>query len=100
KGVSVGEIKRIQEAFARGVGEVFDFTDTLKLDQVRLSGGEVSDRLKATSGVKRDLAEYTTGAIMTGSSANEVPAFQGAVKFTMSFKRLSTTTNIDIDLGG
>ncbi len=98
KGVSTGELKRVQDAFVRGLAEVGDYTDTLKLDQFRLASGAVADSLKATSGVRRDDSDYVTGPILTGSSSDEVPGFMGDVKFTIAVKRISTTTNVDIDL--
>src|SRR4029079_2207766 len=98
KGIAVGELKRIQEAFLRGLAEVGGFTDTLKMDEIRLARGEVADRLKSDAGVRREKAEYVTGPIHTGLSTDVVAAFQGDVKFTIASKRLSTTTNVDIDL--
>jgi hypothetical protein len=98
KGISSGELHRVQDAFVRGLAEIGDYTDTLKLDQFRLASGAVADSLKATSGVRRDNSDYVTGPIMTGSSADEVPAFMGDVKFNIAVKRISTTTNVAIDL--
>jgi hypothetical protein len=99
KGVTVGELKRIQDAFTRGLAEIGGFTDTLKMDEIRLARGEVADRLRSDAGVRREKAEYVTGAIHTGLSTDEVAAFRGDVKFAIASKRLSTTTNVDIDLG-
>lgn len=98
KNVTTGELGRLQTAFARGMSEISDFTDTLKTDQFRLASGAVSDSLKAAAGVPLDSAQYITGPILTGSSSDEVPAFQGDVQFNMAIKRLSTTTNVAIDL--
>jgi hypothetical protein len=97
-GVSSGELKRIQSAFASGLAEVGTFTDGLKLDQFRLASGNVADSLTATAGVQRDDPTYVTGPLVTGSAADEVPAFQGNVQFTLSVRRLSMTTDIAVDL--
>lgn len=98
KGVTSGELSRIQDIFSRGLGEVMTYTDNLKLDQVRLARGAVTDRLRTETGVRRDKAEYVTGVIHSGSSSGEVAAFQGAVKFDIAVKRGPADFNISIDL--
>ncbi|MGH6910770.1 MAG: hypothetical protein ACREEG_11330, partial [Phenylobacterium sp.] len=50
-------------------------------------------------GVPKPKSEYITPPLTSSSSA-EVDAFKGAVKFTMSVKRLSVNVDVPIDLAG
>jgi len=98
KGGSSYSATRMQASFARGMAEIAAFTDTLKLDQLRLARGEVAANLKTAVGVPREKAEYVTGVIHSGSATSEVTAFQGPVVFDINIKRGTTPFSIHIDL--
>ncbi|MBI5940158.1 MAG: hypothetical protein HY859_07005 [Caulobacterales bacterium] len=97
-GVSATEKTRLQAIFSRGMGEISSYTDTAKLEQMRLTRGETMITNKTAVGVPRSKYSYATGKIYTGQQADAVPAFQGAVAFTISVKRGTVTHTINIDL--
>ena len=97
-GVSATEKTRLQAIFSRGMSEISNYTDTAKLEQMRLTRGETMITDKTAVGVPRAKYGYTTGKVYTGLQADEVPAFQGAVAFTISVKRGTVTHTINIDL--
>lgn len=98
KTISASELKRVQAAFDRGLAEIGAFTDSLKLEQLRLSGGQVSDKLNSTSGVKVASTDYVTDPIHQGGLNDEVAAFTGEVKFNIDVQRLNSTFSVPIDL--
>lgn len=98
KGVSDGEVSRLQAAFTRGMSEVSAYMDALKFDDLRVTQGQASDKARMSVGVDKTVASFTTRPIHTGSSSEEVAAFQGDVVFTMSVKRLNVTHDLTIDL--
>jgi hypothetical protein len=99
KGVTSTESALLQRRFAAGMAEVDAFSSTLKLDQLRLVRGEVSDKARTATGVKRDVAKYTTGVVHQGAMDAESPALTGDVRFTMSIKRTSgTVVDVPVDL--
>ncbi len=98
KHVSTLQIGQYQRAFARGLAEVDAYADAMKLEQLRLTRGEVGLNAKTAIGVPKGKAEYLTATLHTGAAAAEVPAFQGDVAFTLSVKRLNTIHTIDVNL--
>ena len=97
-GVSATEQTRLQAIFSRGMGEISSYTDTAKLEQMRLTRGDTMITDKTAVGVPRSKYSYTTGKVYTGAQADAVPAFQGAVAFTISVKRGTVTHTVGIDL--
>lgn len=97
-GVSATEKTRLQAIFNRGLDEVSSYTDTAKLEQMRLTRGETMISDRTTVGTPRAKYSYTTGTVYTGVQADAVPAFQGAVAFTISVKRGTVTHTVGIDL--
>ncbi|MCC7268531.1 MAG: hypothetical protein IT546_14505 [Caulobacteraceae bacterium] len=98
KGVSDGEIARLQKAFTRGMDEVSAYLDGLRFEDMRLTQGQASDKAKMSVGVDKTVASFTTKPVHSGSSYAEVDAFQGDVVFTMSVKRLNVVHDLTIDL--
>ncbi len=98
KGVTDGEKSRLQSIFAKGLSEINGYADTLKLEQLRLTRGEVLDSAKSTVGVPKNATSYTTDTLHTGSTSTEVEAFKGAAAFTIDVKLKNITKTIDIDL--
>lgn len=98
KHVSALDIAKYAKTFDRGLKETNAYADSLDLDQLRLTRGEVGLSAKTAVGVPKTVAEYTTGTIYSGASTEPVPAFAGDVKFTLSVKKLNTTRAIDVDL--
>lgn len=91
---------KINKAFERGVAEINDYVAGLDLEKSRIIQGTASTSAKTKLGVPRNKTEYVTPPLVSGSSANEVPAFVGNVQFTMSIKRSGATVNVPIDLAG
>ncbi len=100
KGLSTGEKARLSQAFARGAEELAAYVDDVALEKLRLIQGEASTSTNTRLGVPRNKTEYQTPPLVSGSSSNVVPAFQGAVEFNISVKRSGLTFNVPIDLSG
>ena len=98
KGQTEGEIKRLQTALGRGLGEVTSYVQGLSLDQLRLTTGAVMTSDKASVGVPRTNTTYTTDTLFSGQADAEVPRFQGDVSFAVAVKSFGVTTNVTMDL--
>ena len=98
KGQTDGEIKRLQTALTRGLGEVTSYVQGLSLDQMRLTTGAAMTSDKATAGVPKNTTTYTTDTLFSGQADAQVPRFQGDVSFGVSVKSFGVTTNITMDL--
>ncbi|MFC3078389.1 hypothetical protein ACFODL_09855 [Phenylobacterium terrae] len=98
KGLTSVDQAKIRSTFTKGMAEIANYVDDLKLDSVRLTRGEAMTRARMETGVPRDKTEYITAPLVSGSSSAEVPAFQGDVKFDISLKRVNDTLNVSIDL--
>lgn len=96
--VSALDMAKFTRVFDRGVAEVNAYADSLKLDQLRLTRGDVGLNAKTAVGVPKTKAEYTTGTLYSGAAGDAVPAFAGNVEFTLSVKRLNTPHTININL--
>ncbi|WP_411288444.1 hypothetical protein [Phenylobacterium sp.] len=100
KGLTSFDTSRIQATFAKGMAEVTGYVDTLKLEKLRVAQGEAAASVKTTVPVAKTKTDYVTPPLVSGSSTDLVPAFQGNVNFTISIKRVSTIHNVQIDLAG
>lgn len=98
KGLTSIEKQRLQETFAKGLTEVSDYVKATKLEQVRLTQGDVGATAKTTVPVPALKSEYVTAPLYSGSSSDAVPAFQGDVKFQMAVRRSGVDYTIDFDL--
>lgn len=98
KGVTDGEISRLQTALTKGLGEVGNYVQNLSLDQMRLTTGTVMTSDKSTVGVPKNTYTYTTDTIHSGQVDDEVPKFQGAVAFSVDVKSFGATQTITMDL--
>lgn len=98
KGQTDGEIKRLQTALMRGLGEVSSYVQNLSLDQLRLTTGAVMTSDKASVGVPKTNTTYTTDTLYSGQVDDEVPRFQGNVSFDVAVKSFGVTSNITMDL--
>ncbi|HEY8617487.1 hypothetical protein [Phenylobacterium sp.] len=99
KGLTSIERTRVQGAFAKGLAEVTGYIDQAKLENARLSGGEAALNVKSKVTTPKALTEYVTQPL-TSSTADPVPAFEGAVSFSISVKKLNNTTqDVAIELG-
>ena len=98
KGVTATEKNTIERIFGRGLTETVNYADSLKLDQLRLTRGEVMTSDKSTVGVPKAKYEYMTATIHTGASSDPVAAFAGAGVFEIQVKKLNTTQAVAIDL--
>ncbi|ALL13574.1 hypothetical protein [Caulobacter henricii] len=98
KGVSDGEIKRLQTALTKGLSEVTSYTQNLSLDQGRLTPGSVMTTARSTVGVPKNVFGYITDTIYSGQSDDPVPKFQGNVSFDLAVRKFGVTTNLTMDL--
>lgn len=98
KRVSALDLAKFTRVFDRGLAETNAYADSLNLEQLRLTRGEVGLSAKTAVGVPKTKAEYTTSTLHTGAASTPVPAFAGDVQFTLTAKRLNTTHTINIDL--
>lgn len=98
KGLTSLEKQRLQETFAKGMAEVSSYIQTTKLDQVRLTQGDVALTARTTAPVHTTQTDYVTAPLYAGTSNDSVPAFQGNVKFQIDVKRSGVTQTIDVDL--
>lgn len=98
KGVTDSEIKRLQAAFSKGLNEVNSYVQNLSTDGMRLTTGAVMTSDKSSVGVPKNNYGYVTNTLYSGQSDDEVPAFKGAVSFTMSVKEFGVSTDVVMDL--
>ena len=98
KGVTDSEIKRLQTAFSKGLNEVNSYVQNLSTDGMRLTTGAVMTSDKSTVGVPKSNYTYVTNKIYSGQVDDEVPAFKGAVSFTMNVKKFGVATDVTMDL--
>jgi hypothetical protein len=97
KGLTNIERQRIDETFAKGIGEVKDYVRTADFDKLRMTFGDVADSAKTTVPVTSTKSEFVTQPIYSGSSADAVPQFAGNVKFTMNVTRSGVAHAVNID---
>ncbi len=98
KGVPASELQRLQTVFGKGVKEVSTYVDSAKFDGLRLTDGVLSTSATAKVGVARSKTEYVTPPLVSGSLANDVAAFQGDVRFTITAQTVNGSKSVDIDL--
>ena len=98
KGVTDGEVSRLQTALMKGLGEISGYVQNLSLDQARLTTGAVMTTDKSTVGVPKATYSYTTDTVYSGQMDDEPPQFQGAVAFNIAVKSFGVTTNVAMDL--
>ena len=97
---------QLQTAFASGLNQVNAFLNTTPFQSFNVTAGKVASYEQSTVGVANGAHQgYTTGVIYTGDSASAVPAFQGAVQFSISVASAyaptgTPPTNVNIDLSG
>lgn len=98
KGLTSADKDRIKSVFAKGLAEVASYAEGLKLDQIRITRGEATDKAQTKVGVPKVPADYVTPNLVSGDVSKPVDAFQGDVKFNISVKRVGVTHDIAIDL--
>lgn len=98
KGVTDGEVSRLQAALTKGLGEISGYVQNLSLDQMRLTTGAVMTSDKGTVGVPKATYSYTTDRLYSGQIDDEVPKFKGNVSFDVSVKSFGVTSTVTMDL--
>lgn len=98
KNLTIADKDRIKAVYNKGLAEITAYTDTVKMDQVRVTDGQVLDSAKTTVPVQKTLSTYTTPPLISGDVSQPVDAFQGDVAFNISIKRVGVTHDIPIDL--
>ncbi len=97
KGLTSGDLSSLQKTFASGIGQVSTYLDKTTFDQLRLADGAVGLSASAKLAVPKPTTSYTTPPLVN-STTDEVPAFTGDVKFSISIKRNNQITDVPIDL--
>jgi hypothetical protein len=98
KGLTNAEKDRIKAVYNKGLAEITGYTDTVKLDQIRVTDGQVLDSAKTSVPVVKTVSTYTTPPLISGDVSQPVDAFQGDVNFNISIKRVGVVHDIGIDL--
>ncbi len=98
KGLTSVDKDRIKSVFAKGLAEVTTYAESLKLDQIRITRGEATDKAQTKIGVPKVAPDYVTPPLVSGDVSQPVDAFQGDVQFNISVKRIGVTHDISIDL--
>lgn len=98
KGVTEGEVSRLQTALTKGLSEISGYVQNLSLDQMRLTTGAVMTSDKGRVGVPKATYSYTTDTLYSGSFDDEPPRFQGNVSFDISVKSFGVTSTVTMDL--
>jgi hypothetical protein len=98
--ISALTLAAVQRRFAAGMAEVGKYLADTDYDHLSLTEGTLTSQLKGTVGTARTDTVYTGPAIHTGSASTAVKAFEGDVQFSMSVKKIGTTTpfTVNIDL--
>ncbi len=100
KNLTLAEQNRIKDVYNKGLAEITAYSDTVKMDKVRITDGQVMDSAKTTVPVQKAVSTYTTPPLISGDVTQAVDAFQGDVAFNISIKRVNVTHDIPIDLSG
>ena len=99
KGVTSLEKAQLTKTFSRGMAEITKYIDTASFEQLRMAQGTASALAKATLAMPKAATEYVTKPL-TSSTTEEVPAFQGNVRFSIDIKKVNVDHQLTIDLGG
>lgn len=84
KGVGATELARIRTRFAAGMAEVGKYIDTKPFTDFEVAQGTVVAKAQTGAGAKVETDTYQTKALYAGQPTDEVPAFAGDVRFTMT----------------
>lgn len=99
KKTSPGDARRIEAAFSRGLKEVSAYIDDSRFESLRLTHGEAVERARSAVGVPKARSVYVTPPLARGSASDEVEAFLGDVRFSMTATgpgKPDTTVNFDL----
>lgn len=99
KGVGETELARIRSRFTAGMAEVGKYLDTKPFTDFQLAQGTVAAKAQTGAGAKVETDTYQTKALFAGQPTDEVPAFAGDVRFTMTAAKTNAApVNVAIDL--
>lgn len=98
KGVTSQERQKIQQAFDAGLKEVSSYVHAAGLEKIRLTTGDVAERAKTSTPITANRSEYVTQPLISGASTDDVPQFQGVVKFSIDISRSGVQHKVDVDL--
>jgi len=94
KGVPAYEQRQLERRFAKGMTEIGAYVDKLKLDQLRLVRGEVSERARGAAGVPRGAAQLVTEPMHRGASTDPIAGLDGPARFSITIAQPPVTTTI------
>jgi len=83
KNVSATALRNLQRVFSKGMTEIQTYLDKNSLEHVGLIQGQLTERLKSTTGVPRANPTYVGKTVHQGMVTDSVKAFEGDVKFTI-----------------
>jgi hypothetical protein len=89
KALSSTEKAQIQRRFADGMKELQGFLAQTSFNGFKLAQGKVQESGQTTVGAEHETDSYVTKALYTGPMNGAVPAFQGAVQFSMTVDKPS-----------
>jgi hypothetical protein len=99
KGVTDLQLRSYQAAFTKGLSQIESYTDGLNLENLTLASGKTAPSISSSAGVKIEPTQYVGSNLYQGPLTDEVPAFQGDVKFSMQIAKLNgATSTVDFDL--
>ena len=97
KGLTSVDRHRIEKAFGDGLQEVGGYVRAANLDKLRLTAGDVASTARTTAPIAITKTDYLTAPLFSGTSADPVPQFQGAVTFTIDVSRSGADHPVNID---
>lgn len=102
KSIGKLELAQLEKRFSAGLNELGGWLGKADFDSIRMAQGTATAISKTTGGVQRASAVSITAPIHEGSPDSVNPAFEGAVAFNITIKRIvegtTTTTPVAIDL--
>jgi hypothetical protein len=98
KTVGAFDLARLQTTFQSGVKQVQAFLDSKPFDGFDVVQGAVNTVAKTTIGTKAETDVFTSGTLYSGPINGEVPAFKGAVRFSVNVARGGSSQAVDFDL--
>lgn len=90
---------QLSKAFTAGLGQVSDFVNSTKFNNLRLATGTDSSSQSSTLKISSGSSSYATPAL-ANSMTDDVPALDGTVQFNIAVQRAGSTINVPIDLSG
>lgn len=86
KNLSTTTLRTLQRVFTKGMGEIQSYLEKNSFEHVGLVQGQLTEKLKSTTGVPRTNTTYVGNTIHQGTSSEAVKAFEGNIRFTIQIE--------------